>query len=169
MRPKTQRGFTVIETLIALALIGVVAVGVIPLFTRAISDNLAGADYTRVTNYAKSKEEDFGRLPFTQPTIQVQPGTTRLLLPTEYMDPTTLKWTTTRPSNPLAIWTRNTAVTQYSIFDTDDDNTFNQPLDGNAPVDEVQILQGQVQVKSASAIGPMGARRTTIIRFLKAF
>ncbi|MBV8202864.1 MAG: hypothetical protein JOZ15_19785 [Acidobacteria bacterium] len=137
-----------------------------------MTDNLAGSDYTRVTNYAKSKEEDFTRVPFTQPTIQIQTGQANLLT-TEYMDPTTLQWnpysSSNPPANPLAIWTRTTTITQYNIFDTDDDQMFDYPLNGGASIDEVQIMQAQVQVKSVSAVGPAGARRSTIIRFLKAF
>ncbi len=167
-RKLEARGFSMIEALIAAALIGVVAIGTIPLFTRAMTDNLMGADYSRVTNYAKSKEEDFSRLQFTDQTIQVPVGQGNLLT-TEYMDPTTLQWTTVKPANPLAVWTRATTVTQYNIFDTDDDQMFDYPLSGGASIDEVQIIQGQVQVKSVSAAGPAGGRRSTIIRFLKAF
>ncbi|HLX07263.1 MAG TPA: prepilin-type N-terminal cleavage/methylation domain-containing protein [Thermoanaerobaculia bacterium] len=164
---RRQSGFSMVEALIAAALIGVAAIGIIPLFTRAMTDNMAGADYTRVTNYAKSKEEDFARMPFTQPTIQLQSGTQ--LLNTEFLDPVTLQWTTTRPANPLSVWTRLETITQYNIYDTDDDQIFDFPLAAGSPVDEVQILQQQVQVKSVSPVGPAGAHRTTIIRFLKAF
>ena len=166
--PPRRRGFSMVETLIAAALIGVVAIGVIPLFSRAMTDNLAGSDYTRVTNYAKSKEEDFSRVQFTDTTIQLPVGQGNLMT-TEYMDPTTLQWATVKPANPLAVWTRATTVTQYNIFDTDDDQMFDYPLNGGASIDEVQIIQAQVQVKSVSAVGPAGNRRTTIIRFLKAF
>jgi type II secretory pathway pseudopilin PulG len=161
-----------VETLIAAALIGVVALGIIPLFTRAMTDNLAGSDYTRVTNYAKSRQEDFSRVPFSQTSIQVPVGQGNLLT-TEYMDPTTLQWnpysSSSPPTNPLAIWTRTTTITQYNVFDTDDDQVFDYPLNGGSSIDEVQIMQAQVQVKSVSAVGPAGVRRSTIIRYLKAF
>ncbi|MBV8200694.1 MAG: hypothetical protein JOZ15_08720, partial [Acidobacteria bacterium] len=149
MQIRGSSGFSMIETLIAAALIGVVAIGIIPMFTRAMSDNMAGSDYTRVTNYAKSKEEDFSRMPFTQPTIQVQSGQNNLMT-TEYMDPTTLQWTLTKPSNPLAIWTRTTTITQYSIYGTVNGTapnqylTFDASLPGGSPVDEVQIMQDDV-------------------------
>jgi prepilin-type N-terminal cleavage/methylation domain-containing protein len=168
---RTQCGFSMVETLIAAALIGVVAVGIIPLFTRAMTDNIAGADYTRVTNYAKSKEEDFSRISFLQPAIQVQSGQPNLMT-TEYMNPTNLQWepTLASPANPLEIWTRTTTITQYNIGNTDDPTSmFDTPLPGGTQVDQVHIMQAQVQVKSVSPVGPMGARRTTIIRYLKAF
>lgn len=165
---RCEVGFSMVETLIAAALIGVVAIGIIPLFTRAMIDNMAGADYTRVSNYAKSKEEDFTRVPYTLQAIQLPVGQTQLLT-TEYMDPSTLQWVTVKPANPLTAWTRNSTLTQYSMYDTDDDNTFNNPIAGGASVDEVQVVQEQVQVQSISAVGPMGGRRKTIIRYLKVF
>ena len=164
-----QSGFSMVESLIAAAIIGIVAIGILPLFTRAMVDNMAGADYTRVTNYAKSKEEDFTRMPFLQQTIQMPAGQTQLLT-TEYMDPASLYWVATKPANPLAVWTRITTYTQYNMYDTDDDQMFNNPIAGGAVgVDAVQVIQAQVQVKSISAIGPMGGRRTTLVRYLKVF
>jgi len=164
-----QGGFSIVESLIAAAIIGIVAIGVLPLFTRAIVDNVAGADYTRVTNYAKSKEEDFSRIPYLQPTIQVQPGQTNLMT-TEYMDPASLYWVATKPPNPLAVWTRLTTFTEYNLYDTDDDQMFDNPLDpGTVGVDAIMVIQAQVQVKSVSAIGPLGGRRTTLVRYLKVF
>jgi len=164
-----QGGFSMVESLIAAAIIGIVAIGILPMFTRAMVDNMAGADYTRVTNYAKSKEEDFSRMPVLQQAIQVPAGQTNFLT-TEYMDPASLYWVATPPSNPLGVWTRVTTYTQYNLYDTDDDQMFNNPIAGGAVgVDAVQVIQAQVQVKSISTIGPLGGRRTTLVRYLKVF
>jgi prepilin-type N-terminal cleavage/methylation domain-containing protein len=164
-----ESGFSMVESLIAAAIIGIVAIGILPMFTRAMVDNMAGADYTRVTNYAKSKEEDFTRLPLLQQTIQVPVGQTNLMT-TEYMDPASLFWVATKPPNPLAVWTRVTTYTQYNMYDTDDDKMFNNPIaGGSVGIDGVHVIQAQVQVKSVSAIGPMGGRRTTLVRYLKVF
>jgi prepilin-type N-terminal cleavage/methylation domain-containing protein len=171
MRTRTRRsqsGFSMVEALIAVALIGVVAIGVIPMFTRAMSDNMAGADYTRVTNFAKSKEEDFSRLPFNQPTIQPGVGQTDAMS-TEYLDLTTLQWSQTAPSVLLGVWTRNIDVTQHGINDTDDDQTFNSKLAGGSSPQMIHIIQEKVQVQSVSSLGPVATRRTTTIRYLKAF
>jgi prepilin-type N-terminal cleavage/methylation domain-containing protein len=164
-----QSGFSMVESLIAAAIIGIVAIGILPMFTRAMVDNMAGADYTRVTNYAKSKEEDFTRIRVLDQTIQVPAGQSNLMT-TEYMDPAALYWVVTKPANPLAVWTRVTTYTQYNLYDTDDDQMFNNPLAGGAVgVDAVQVIQAQVQVKSISAMGPLGGRRTTLVRYLKVF
>src|ERR1700724_1334006 len=112
----SQGGFSMIESLIAAAIIGIVVIGILPLFTRAIVDNMARADYTRGTNYAKSKEEDFTRVPVLQTSIQVQ-RCDKQEMSTEYMDPASLYWVATKPSNPLAVWTRVTTLTQYNLYD----------------------------------------------------
>jgi type II secretory pathway pseudopilin PulG len=165
---RSESGLSLVEALIAVALIGLVAVGIVPMFTRAMSDNLAGADYTRVTNFAKTKEEDFSRLPFNQATIQPAIGQTDLMS-TEYMDPSTLQWSTTAPTTLLNYWTRNTDISQYGINDTDDDQMFNSKLAGGSSPLMVHIMQAQVQVQSSSQLSPAGVRRTTTIRYLKAF
>lgn len=162
---RRQQGFSMIEGLIAAALIGLVAVGVIPLFTRAMSDNMAGADYTRVTNYSKSKQEEITRMPYDQPSLMVTVANPSM----EYMDPSTGQWTTTKPSNLLAVWTRTTTLALYNIHDLDDDQTFNYPLGLGSIDSKGQILEATVKVASVSAVGPGGAHRTTIIRYLKAF
>ena len=166
---RSESGLSLVEALIAVALIGLIAVGIIPMFTRAMSDNLAGADYTRVTNFAKSKEEDFSRMTFNQQAIQLTTGND--LMSTEYMDPANLQWSQTKPSSLLAIWTRNTDISQYSINDSDSNGNYsftNKLASGTSPL-AIHVRQSQVQVQSSSAAGPLGARRATTIRYLKAF
>jgi prepilin-type N-terminal cleavage/methylation domain-containing protein len=167
---QAMRGFSMVEALIAVALIGIVAVGLIPLFTRAMSDNMAGSDYTRVSNYARSDEEDFFREPFANYTSSVGSGvSTGQLL--EYLNPTTLKWVqgSVPAGNPQIVWTRTTTYQQFSVNDMDDDQIFDNPLSGGTESSSIQLVQATVQVKSVSAIGPEGAHRSTTIRYLKAF
>lgn len=165
-----QLGFSMIEALIAAALIGLVAIGLIPMFTRAMSDNMAGSDYTRVSNYAKSEEEDFARTPYGVMSTEISVGSSsgqKL----EYLNPTSLAWVVGSPpaGNTSVVWTRTTTYSQYSIYDTDTDQSFDYPVPGGTAPTAVQLLQAQVQVKAISPIGPEGGRRSTIIRFLKAF
>jgi Tfp pilus assembly protein PilV len=170
IRDRGQLGFSMIEALIAAALIGIIAIGLIPMFTRAMTDNMAGSDYTRVSNYAKSDEEDFAREPFSNMTTQVSSGqaSTQKL---EYFNPLTTQWVVGTPpaGNKTIVWTRTTTYSQYSINDTNDDQIFDAPVSGGSPPAEVQLIQAQVTVKAISSVGPEGGRRTTIIRYLKAF
>ena len=170
---RRQRGFSMIEALIAAALIGVVAIGVIPMFTRAMSDNMAGSDYTRVSNYARSDEEDFSREPFSNYTTAVTgTGTTGQIV--EYIDPVSKLWVQVAtlaqvPKNPNIVWTRTTTYRQYGAKDMDDDQVFDYPLAGGTTAAAVHLMEATVQVQSISALGPAGAHRSTTIRYLKAF
>jgi prepilin-type N-terminal cleavage/methylation domain-containing protein len=168
-----QRGFSMIEGLIATALIGVVAIGLIPMFTRSMSDNMAGSDYTRVSNYARSRQEDFGREPFSNYTAAVATGQTSSQV-LEYLDPKSLQWLpgpvpASSPGKPEIVWTRTTTYTQYDAKGADADGVFDYPLAGGSSPETVQLIQATVQVQSISAIGPEGGHKTAIMRFLKGF
>jgi type II secretory pathway pseudopilin PulG len=162
-----------IEALIATAIIGGVAVGVIPLFTRAMSDNMAGSDYTRVSNYSRSEEEDFAREPFANYATAVPTGQTQGSV-VQYIDPTSKQWVTVAnlaavPKNPNIVWTRTITYAVYNANDMDDDQLYNEPVVGGASPTEIQVVQATVQVQAISAMGPEGGRRSTTIRFLKSF
>jgi prepilin-type N-terminal cleavage/methylation domain-containing protein len=181
LHPRKQgcaQGFSLIEVLIAAALLLVITLGVLPLFSRALIDNAAGSDYTNVTNFAKSEAENFDRLPFLGTNLQIPDGKTQLVVD-EYLDPTANQWKPWPPdgTNPLVQWRRTTTFRQYSIHDLDDDGVFNSPLDGkfsdttNAAYDAnaVQVKEATVQVQNIAAVGPFGGRRQTTFRFLRAF
>ena len=168
-----QRGFSMIEGLIATALIGVVAIGLIPMFTRSMSDNMAGSDYTRVSNYVRSRQEDFGREPFSNFTNAIATGQSSSQV-VEYLDPTSQEWLpgpvpAATPGKPEIVWTRTTTYTQYDVKDAEDDGLFDFPLAGGTSPLSVQLIQATVQVKSIAPIGPEGGHKTAIMRFLKGF
>jgi type II secretory pathway pseudopilin PulG len=173
LRRGFSRGFSMIEGLIATALIGVVAIGLIPMFTRSMSDNMAGSDYTRVSNYARSRQEDFGREPFANFTAAIPTGQSSAQV-LEYLDPTSLEWLpgpvpAAAPGKPEIVWTRTTTYTQYDAKGADADGLFDFPLSGGSSPLAVQLIQASVKVQSIAPIGPEGGHKTTTMRFLKAF
>jgi hypothetical protein len=172
-RPRGAAGFTLVESLIGAALLLLVMIGVLPLFTRAMIDNMAGADYTKIANMAKSRHEDFARAPFDGAAYNIPAGQTSTVID-EYWDMLSSSWQPTPSSGKLpnsAAWERTTTVTQYTFADALDNGVLDTPLDGGTAG---EIMQAQVLVKSvnpagAGAVGPLGSRRQTIVRFLKAF
>ena len=64
-------GFSLIEALIAAAILLIIALGLIPLFSRAITDNVNGNDATQATNGSRTQLEDMLGLPFANTRLTV--------------------------------------------------------------------------------------------------
>jgi hypothetical protein len=170
-----------IEVMVGAAILLLVTIGILPLFTRAMIDNTAGADYTKVSNFAKSQAEDFIREPFTQgcpgsppgciPNILTAPDTTSHQIQ-EYLDPTAGTWKPWPPDNKPPVgtqWQRTTTVRYYAVGDIDDDQLFNTPLDINTGPEFVHLKESTITVQNISPATGFGLRRQTTLRILKAF
>jgi prepilin-type N-terminal cleavage/methylation domain-containing protein len=72
---RRQRGMSLVEVLVALAILAIVTLSVIGLFTQSIAMNATGMDYTTVNNIARSTLEDLVSLPFNDPRISIDPTT----------------------------------------------------------------------------------------------
>ena len=79
----SDRGFSLIEALIAAAILMVIALGLLPLFSRAINDNVSGNDATQATNNSRTQVEEILQLPFTNQRLVV-PGGSKLLETKDY-------------------------------------------------------------------------------------
>jgi prepilin-type N-terminal cleavage/methylation domain-containing protein len=69
-----QRGMSLVEVLVALAILAVVTLSVIGLFSQSISLNASGMDYTVVNNLARDKLEELLDLPFNATDISIDPS-----------------------------------------------------------------------------------------------
>lgn len=174
-RSSREAGFSLVEILIAAALFLIVVIGILPLFTRAIVDNTAGADYTQATNMAKSMAEELQQAPFNSTPMTLPAG--QDFLETKQMwDKKTEKWlpySATPAAGSLVLWNRTTRVRQYSLSDLTENLTnpaFDHPLPGGTPVNFVHLKEIDVQVQSAATqAGALGARRQFSMRVLKPF
>lgn len=54
---KDKRGFSLVEMIITSLLVGVIVLGVVPLFTRAVSNNIYGADASQLASFLRSGAE----------------------------------------------------------------------------------------------------------------
>lgn len=165
-----ERGFSLIEVLIAAALMLVVALGVLPLFTQAMTNNLAGNDYMQATNIAKSELERLYELPFSSPDLEVE-GTERVRL--QHLKQGSAVWEAgAGPTNPPPAWRRTSTVRQFSLaglVDADDDGYFDSPLPAGAAATFVHVKEITVQVESGRTGGPVGAGKRAVLRTLKPF
>jgi prepilin-type N-terminal cleavage/methylation domain-containing protein len=70
VRPRgSQRGLTLVELLIALALLGFVLLGIAPLFIASVKSNVSGNEYTGIHMLARDRLEQLMNLPFGDPGL----------------------------------------------------------------------------------------------------
>jgi hypothetical protein len=184
-----ERGVSLVEVLIAALLLVIVALGLVPLLTRAMVSNVSGADSTTVSNYAKTGAENLRQASFFWQELIVPAGQTEGLQ--------TYYWTRgdgqevgdsvegwvrmAAPPDPDTIlapptgrgdvpWRRNTRVHYYHIDDLQGDSRFNTPLDGGTDPIFVHLKDYEVQVEGVEQSSHIiGQRRRIIVRTLKAF
>lgn len=183
---RRQAGLTLIEVLVAAALLLIIAVGILPLFTRALVNNNAGNEYTKVSNHGKSRVEEAFQLPFNDPTLMTVPAGQDAAVVVEHYREDTKTWEPgptpsplpADPSNPFGVvqipWERTTTVRQYStqaIDDEDGDVVDLKKADalsgGTDPV-FVHLKEVEVLVESTRSGGPLGAGKQVVLRTFKA-
>jgi len=163
-------GFSVIEVLIASLIFLVIAVGLLPLFTNSMRNNLDGKEATEVSNIGRSQVEDLLQIPFADPKLVIPSGKTELVT-NEYWSTSSQTW---KPGTPTTAdpgpWLRKTRVRQFSISDLADNGTFDSPLDGSADEGQVHLKELEVTVQNARAANAfaLGHGRQFTVRMLKA-
>ena len=68
-RNRREAGLTLVEMLIAVALLGIVLLGIAPLFIASVKSNYSGNEYTSIHNLARDRLEQLLNLPVTDPTL----------------------------------------------------------------------------------------------------
>lgn len=160
-----QRGFSLVEVLIASAIFLIIALGVLPLFTQAIKNTLSGQDATDVSNLGKSKLEELRQVPFD--ALQVPAGET-VGLTREYYSVQDKVWKAgTPPSTDPALWLRNIRISQYSLGDLRDNGALNTPLPGGTSNTQVHLREIIVEVQGTRGGGPLGAGKKLTLRMLR--
>ncbi len=70
MRTRSREaGLTIIELLVALALLGFVLIGIVPLFIGSVKSNFSANEYTSIHMLARDRLEQLMNLPFTDPKL----------------------------------------------------------------------------------------------------
>jgi Tfp pilus assembly protein PilV len=129
-RPAVRRGeagFSIIEALIAAAILLIIALGLLPLFTRSINDNVSGNDATQATNGSRTQVEELLNVPFNNDRMEIPAGATNSEARTSYTagaldktGDTDEGWWADPAGHGSVLWTRTAEVRQYSISDLDD-------------------------------------------------
>ncbi|MFN2386621.1 MAG: prepilin-type N-terminal cleavage/methylation domain-containing protein [Thermoanaerobaculia bacterium] len=72
MRRRAESGVTLVELLIAVALLGFILLGIAPLFIASVKSNYSANEYTSIHNLARDRLEQLMTLPFAD--AQLAPG-----------------------------------------------------------------------------------------------
>ena len=168
-RNRSSRGFSVVEVMIASAIFLLVAIGVLPLFTQSIKNNLSGREATEVSNYSRSKIEELIQLPFDGPDMTV-PSTGNVGETVEYWSDVEKKWKPGDTPDPAEkpLWLRTIRIRQYAISDLTDNNVLDNPLSGTAAIGQVHLKEIEVEVQSIREDSPLGRGKTLSVRMLRA-
>jgi Tfp pilus assembly protein PilV len=160
-RPAARRGeagFSIIEALIAAAILLIIALGLLPVFSRAINDNVTGNDATQATNGSRTELEELLQMPFNNQRVVVAGGQTKAETKDFYtrakadastgayqIGDATEGWTADATGRGPVLWNRTTTVQQYGITDLND-GKLDTPLDGSTQANFVHLKQIQVQI-----------------------
>jgi len=166
-----ERGFSLIEVLIAAGILLMVSLGVLPIFAQAIVNNRAGADYTQATNYAKSELERLYSLPFSSPDLQVTGAET---VRNQYFSVKDEKWVdgATVAADDAALWRRITTIRQYGVgglVDVNHDGTLDGPLPEGTDAAFIHAKEIEVRVESGRGSGLLAGGKRITLRILKVY
>lgn len=149
--PRRERGFSILEGLIAAAILLIVVVGVLPLLDRARRNNQYGSTATRLTSAATETFETRLALPFNALPLTVEGGNTVRETVDFYLFKGN-RWSATLPAGDLPELRRETRVRQYSLSDLLEDGRLDNPLPGNATPSFVHLKVIEVSLWEAGRL-----------------
>jgi Tfp pilus assembly protein PilV len=157
---RPEAGFSLIEALIAAAILLIIALGLLPVFSRSINDNVTGSDATQATNGSRTQVEELLQAPFNNQRLVVPAGNQKLEMKdywtrgkadsgadTYQIGSDTEGWTTDASGRGPVLWNRTTTVKEYTISDLAD-GTLDNPLDGSTDASFVHLKQIQVEIEN---------------------
>ncbi len=191
-----ERGLSLIEALIAMALLMLVAIGILPLFTRSMINNAAGSEATQTANHARAQLEDLAQLSFNNVALRIDDGA-ELLTRDDYFAGTLLeqgdeRWEEPGDGDGVVLFQRITRVQQFALhgpIDSDSDNVldgiegltdegadgeFDDPQPAGTPTQFLHLKEVAVELvtprgAAGGPAGPLGSAPTYQVRSFKAF
>ena len=160
-RELSSHGFSLVEVLLAATILLIVTLGILPMFTHAIGNNVQGQQSTEGVNEARSELERLMQLDFNNAELTVPPGDT-VLERVEYWNQTDHEWQdsgTYTPGEKELV--RTVEVRQYSR-DALADNLIeeSEALNGSASSADVHFKEIAIQVELPSHLNSPGKRVT---------
>lgn len=166
-------GFTLIEALIALAILAIVLVGLLPLFAKSMTNNVEASEITEVTARARVRVEELASMPFNAEDLTVPDGETQLLL-THQWSGVDERWyeEASFPAGQTPVYSRVTKVRQFpvsALADGDLELETSEALPGGTSPAMVHFKEIEVKVNSgpATTFNLLGQRKAITLRVLK--
>jgi len=164
---RRQRGFSLIEVLVAALILVLVVLALVPLFAQSMSNTLAGREYSVAAQHGRSRADEYYQLPLESEELLVAPGSQETVS-TEYWDPAGDAWSTAAPAAPTP-WRRTTTVRQYNVNDLLREGRLVNELDGGVPAPQVHLREVVVEVESEREGGPAGSGRSVTMTTVRGF
>jgi type II secretory pathway pseudopilin PulG len=119
-------GYSLVEVLLGLLILMISLVGLMPLFTKSIQQNLEGKQSTEATAHGRTELENLLQLDFNNWLVNVETGNERAqhLYWTEgdASKRGDEYWTDTNPAPTVASWEMDSVVRQFGLTDVRDDD-----------------------------------------------
>lgn len=182
----SEAGFSIIEGLVSMAVLLIVVVGLIPLFTQSMINNLAGSHMTQATNFATDGFEEIFELNFEDGRLTLADGSNGLRIaelfgsgqqvgvPLEEqridldeatavaLDTDVVLADFSVGARASAEWMRVITVRQFPISATRDQQlTVDEQLAGDFPANAVNLKLVEITVVSVRDGNIFGQGRTT--------
>lgn len=160
-----EAGFSLLETLIAAAVLLMILIGLLPLFERSRLNLMQGNDATRVSNATIENTERLLALPFNgfMTNIPAGVGSTQLES-TDFWLLDGDAWAAAVPAGDTAQFTRKTMIEQFGVSDATDENAnlFETALHGDTPPGQIHFKRITTEVlnprlEGAFVDGAMGS------------
>lgn len=172
-RRASERGLSLIEVLVAVAIMAAIALGIIPLFIRSIRQNREGANYSDITNVARSALEEVVRHDFNAPELTIDAGTSKRTR--QVFDRGVQRWvdsTTAMPAPSDAtkphLYERWVTIEQFRGGDFHEDGYLDDPLPAGTNPLEVNVKRIRVMVRPLLAPDfAFGRRNNTTLEIIK--
>lgn len=142
-RGRTQAGFSLIETLIAAAILLLILIGILPLFERSRMNLIQGYDASRISNATIENSERLLALPFNGFLTNLPDDAAATTVQrTDFWLLEGDAWADTVPAGDRAQFTRLTTIDQFGVNDATDDGVLFTPgeeLNGATPAGQVHM------------------------------
>jgi type II secretory pathway pseudopilin PulG len=169
---QSTAGFSLVEVLIAAFILLIIALGLMPLFTRSIQMNVSGNDSTQLSNMARSRLEELYQMPFDHADLSITAGSERT--EEQHWSVSQHTWLAgPAPRSTDAPWVRTTRIRQFALsglIDDNEDGELDQPLPANTNPQFIHAKEIQVRVESNREIdNPLARPQPITLRILRSF